>query len=376
MSAKKRSEPKVRPSDVKHMGRALQAARKGLGHTSPNPAVGAVVVKNSRVLAVGYHARAGEAHAEVAALSQVGEAARGATLYSTLEPCNHQGRTGPCTKAILRAGIARVVIGTLDPNPLVAGGGVRRLRRGGIEVVTGVLQDACRELNEAYNYAIVERQPYVVLKTATSLDGRIATRTGDSQWITGPKARARGRALRAHLDAIVVGVQTVLADDPQLTARIPGARDPLRVVMDSQLRTPLGSTLVKTAGQTPTLVLTTRAAPASARTALEAAGVQVVALRKTRAGQVDPAAALKLLHARGVNSVLLEGGATLVGSFADAGLIRKVFAFVAPVLIGGRDAPGAVGGRGPKALSQALRLHSTQVEQVGDDLLMIGYTQP
>lgn len=357
------------------MQRALEAARLGVGRTSPNPAVGAVLVKDGRVLAVGHHAKAGHDHAEVAALRQVGTAAQGATLYSTLEPCNHQGRTGPCTEAILNAGIARVVVGTLDPNPLVSGSGVRRLRRGRIEVLTGVLEEPCRILNEAYNFAIVARRPYVVLKTATSLDGRIATRTGQSQWITGEPARARGRALRDSLDAIMVGVQTVLADDPQLTTRQPEGRDPLRIVMDSQLRTPVTAEVVRTAATIPTLILTTRSAPAARRARLEAAGVQVLNIKKTRAGQVDPRAALDVIYGRGINSILLEGGATLSGAFADAQLINKVYAFIAPVLIGGQGAPGAVGGRGPARLQEALRLHRVGTEAVGDDLLVVGYVQ-
>ncbi len=372
MSANKRSAG-PRPEDAEHMQTALQAAQLGAGRTSPNPAVGAVLVRDGKVLAVGHHAQAGGDHAEVAALAQVGGEASGATLYSTLEPCNHQGRTGPCTEAIIKAGIVRVVVGTLDPNPQVAGGGVRRLRRGKVEVLTGVLEAPCRDLNEAYNFAIVHRRPYVVLKLATSLDGRIATRTGQSQWITGEAARARGRALRAELDGIMVGAQTALTDDPMLTARIKGAPDPVRIVMDSQLRISARSQLVQTARTVPTLVLTTRAAPQKRRERLEALGVEVLTIKKTRQGQVDPKAALTALYAHGLNSILLEGGATLAGAFVDAKLINKVVAFIAPVLIGGRDAPGGLGGRGPARLEDALRLSNPRYEAIGPDMMLVGY---
>lgn len=374
MSSKKRSAGLL-PEDVEHMQTALQAAQLGAGHTSPNPAVGAVLVHNGSVLAVGHHAQAGGDHAEIAALAQVGAQAKGATLYSTLEPCNHQGRTGPCTEAIIKAGITRVVVGTLDPNPQVAGGGVRRLKRGRVEVVTGVLEAQCRDLNEAYNFAIVHRRPYVVLKMAMSLDGRIATRTGQSQWITSDAARTRGRALRGALDGILVGAQTAVTDDPLLTARIPGAADPVRVVMDSQLRISARSQLVQTARTTPTVVVTTRAATAKRRDKLEALGVTVLVVKKTRQGHVDPRAALAALYGQGLNSILLEGGASLAGAFADARLINKVVAFIAPVMIGGQTAPGALGGRGPARLEDALRLTSPVYEMVGPDMMVTGYPQ-
>jgi diaminohydroxyphosphoribosylaminopyrimidine deaminase/5-amino-6-(5-phosphoribosylamino)uracil reductase len=354
------------------MDRALTEARRGLGRTSPNPAVGAVLVGGGELLAVGFHAKAGTDHAEVAALRQVGFRAEGATLYSTLEPCNHHGRTGPCTEAILKAGIRRVVVGALDPNPKVSGAGVRRLRRGGVEVTTGVLEGPCRDLNEAYNHAIVHRSPFVVLKLAVSLDGRVATRAGDAQWITSEAARARGRALRDELDAIVVGVGTVLADDPLLTTRLPGGRDPLRVILDSTLRTPLDAQVVRTARATPTLILTTRAADPARRRALEGAGVTVAPLKKTRAGRVDPEAALRALAERELNGVLVEGGPSVAGAFVDARLVHKVVAFVAPVLIGGEGARSAVGGLGVRRLGDALRLVAPVVESVGGDVCISG----
>lgn len=356
--------------DEAFMRLALEAGEKGVGFTSPNPAVGAVIVRRGKVLAVGHHAKAGSDHAEVAALRQLDFDARGATLYSTLEPCNHVGRTGPCTEAILRAGIARVVVGATDPNPLVRGKGVRRLSRAGLDVQVGVLGPEAERMNEPFNHAIVHRAPFVVLKAATSLDGRTATRRGESQWITSEEARRRGRELRGALDAVVVGVGTVLADDPALTTRLRGRHDPLRVVLDSRLRTPLGAELVRTARQTPTLIATTKKAPAARRIRLERAGVEVLALPADKKGRVDPHALLTALHERELIGVLLEGGSTLHGSFLDAGLVHKVVWFMAPLLIGGDGARASLGGLGPATLRGAHHLDIRSVEPVGPDLMI------
>lgn len=352
------------------MHRALAEARRGLGRTSPNPAVGAVIVRDGQLLASGHHARAGADHAEVAALRPLGFRAPGATLYCTLEPCDHVGRTGPCTSAIVDAGITRVVVGTIDPNPRVEGRGLIRLRAAGIPVEVGVLGAECAALNEAFNHAIVARQPFVVLKVAASLDGRIATRTGQSQWITSPEARALGRELRATLPAIVIGVGTALADDPLLTSRLEGRPDPLRVVLDSQLRLPLRAQLVATARETPTLVLTTRAAPARRRTALEKRGVEVAVVRATRAGRVDVRAALAAIHARELDGVLVEGGPTVHGAFLDARLAHKIVWFVAPMILGGPRV--AHGGRGVAKLAQALRFEALEARAVGPDVVLTG----
>ncbi len=362
-------------NDLAHMERALVAAKKGLGRTQPNPAVGAVVARGARLIAEGHHVRAGSDHAEIVALRRAKNSAKGATLYSTLEPCNQAGRTGPCTEAILQAGVKRVVIGTLDPNPKVSGRGVRRLRSAGLEVEVGVLEASCKALNEAYNHAIVAGRPFVVWKLATSLDGRIATRTGESQWITSDKARARGRALRARLDSIAVGVETVIADDPRLTARIKGAQGPLRVVFDSQARLPPKSKLVQSAENVATYLVTTRAAPAARLRRLEAAGLKILAMKKTRNGRVDLQAALTALHGEGVLGMLLEGGATLAGAFVEAGLVDKVVAYVAPVLIGGEGAKNALGGRGVGRLSDALRVERVEHTVIGDDMEIVGNPQ-
>ncbi|MFO0724672.1 MAG: bifunctional diaminohydroxyphosphoribosylaminopyrimidine deaminase/5-amino-6-(5-phosphoribosylamino)uracil reductase RibD [Myxococcota bacterium] len=356
--------------DEAFMRLALEAAKKGVGFTSPNPAVGAVIVKNGAVLAIGWHRKAGTDHAEVAALRQLEFSAEGATLYSTLEPCNHFGRTGPCTEAILGAGIRRVVVGATDPNPLVRGKGLKKLRRHGVEVDAGLLAAEAERINEAYNHSIVAKGPFVVLKAATSLDGKIATRAQDSQWITSEAARAQGRALRGTVDAILVGVNTVLADDPALTVRSRGRHDPLRVIMDSRLRTPLTAAVVRTAKKTPTLIATTEKASKTRRKALERAGAEVLPLRATKAGQVEPEALLEALYAREKNGVLLEGGSSVHGAFLDRGLVHKVVWFLAPTLIGGQGALSALGGLGPAKLSEAHRLGVEAVGPVGGDLMI------
>lgn len=353
------------------MRAAIAEAQKGIGRTAPNPAVGAVITdRRGKILARGYHKRAGTDHAEVDALRKLAFKAKGRTLYCTLEPCCFRGRTGACTDAVIAAGIRRVVVGAVDPNPKVAGRGLKLLQSAGIEVVSGVLADACEALNEPYNHAIVAGRPLVILKAATSLDGRIATRTGHSQWITGEAARAYGHRLRHECDAVIVGVDTVIADDPSLTARIEGGVNPLRVVMDSRLRTPMSATLVETARDVPTLIATTKAANAKRRARLEAAGVDVVTLRKTRAGRVDPRALLAALHKRGVSGVLIEGGAQVHGTFVDAKLVDRVAIFVAPMIIGGEGAPSSIAGRGARRLQDALRLVEPRVEPVGGDFVV------
>lgn len=358
------------------MREALELASRALGRTSPNPAVGAVIVKDGEVLATGYHQYAGSDHAEVAALRKLGFDALGAELYTTLEPCDHQGRTGPCTEAILRAGISRVIVGALDPNPLVSGKGIRKLLTGGIDVVQGVLAEECAALNEAYNFSIVNKRPFVVLKAAVSLDGRIATSTGESKWITSEESRKRGRQFRDRLDAILVGVETVLSDDPALTTRLPGARNPLRVVLDSKLRTPVDSVLATTAKETRTLIATTSRAPARKKRALEKLGVELLEVPANSQGRASITSVLDALHARELNSVLVEGGATVHGAFIDARLVNKLVLFLAPVVIGGRDAPLAIGGDGVQRLADAMQLEHMRVEQVGPDLMITAYPKP
>ncbi|MBK8014747.1 MAG: bifunctional diaminohydroxyphosphoribosylaminopyrimidine deaminase/5-amino-6-(5-phosphoribosylamino)uracil reductase RibD [Deltaproteobacteria bacterium] len=356
------------------MRMALLEASKGLGRTTPNPAVGAVLVRDGCVVATGFHARAGTDHAEVAALRKIDFRAEGCDLYTTLEPCDHQGRTGSCTEAILAAGIRRVFAGASDPNPLVRGRGLRKLARRGVEIVAGVLGEECERLNEAYNFAVLNPRPFVTLKAGLSLDGRIATSKGESRYITSEASRREVHALRNTLDAVLVGVGTVIADDPELTARLPGARHPRRVIMDRRLRIPLNAKLVATAKDVPTWVMTTRDAPAKKRRMLEARGVEVIAVAAARGGSgVDPRAVLKALRKRELTSVLVEGGAGIHGAFVDARLVDKVVLFYAPLIIGGERAIGAVGGRGTPALADALRIERVSMATAGPDIVITGY---
>ena len=358
------------PQERRFLSRALALARRGLGRTSPNPAVGAVLVRDGQVVGEGYHHRAGEPHAEVLALREAGEAARGATLYVTLEPCSHWGRTPPCADALIRAGVRRVVACTLDPNPRVDGRGFARLAAAGVEVALAgePFRERARRLNAAYEKHVTTGLPYVTLKVAMSLDGKIATASGDSRWISGEASRAMAHRMRARHDAVMVGVGTVLADDPLLTARPPGrppARQPLRVVVDSEARTPPGSRLVASAGPgAPVLVATTTRAPAARADALRAAGAEVLALPPGPDGRVDLRALMAHLGGRGITGVLVEGGATLAGSLVASGLVDEVVAFVAPVILGGERAPSPVGGAGAARVAQAWRVAHWRVRAV------------
>ncbi len=353
------------------MGEALRLAKNALGRTSPNPLVGAVVVREGRVVGAGWHRKAGTPHAEVHALAMAGELARGATVYVTLEPCSHHGRTGPCAEALVRAGVSRVVIGMQDPNPLVAGRGIDILRQAGIAVECGVLEPEVRALNEVFLKWIQQREPFVVLKTAMTLDGKITTSTGDSQWITNEASRQRSHELRDIYDAILVGIGTVLADDPSLTARLPHGlgKNPLRVILDSQARTPLQSKVV-TDGQAPTIIAVTAAAPADRVRALEAAGAEV--LQVNEGPRVDVKKLLQLLGEREISSIFVEGGAGVNGSFLQAGLVDRVYAFIAPKLVGGEKARTPVGGAGIPALADAVVLENTAVELLDGDILITG----
>lgn len=359
--------------DERFMGMALRLARKGLGRTAPNPAVGAVVVKRGKVVGRGWHRAAGQPHAEVEALKDAGKKAKAATLYVTLEPCNHKGRTPPCTDAILKAGIARVVAASSDPNPKVASGGARRLVRGGVDVEMGVREKEGRELIEAFAKHAATGLPFVVAKAAMSLDGKIATRTGHSRWISSRAARRFAHRLRDEADAVLVGSGTVLADDPHLTCRVSNntGRQPLRVVLDTRLTTPLDSKLVKTAGEGRVLVACGKKALKSREKALVEAGVEVLRLPAKR-GLLDIAALLKELGRRDIMCLLVEGGAVVHGSFFDRGLVDRVYMVIAPKIIGGLDAPGPVAGRGIKTMAQAMNLKDVRVMRKGPDLVITG----
>ncbi|MBX6422878.1 bifunctional diaminohydroxyphosphoribosylaminopyrimidine deaminase/5-amino-6-(5-phosphoribosylamino)uracil reductase RibD [Thermosulfurimonas sp. F29] len=358
-----------------YMREALREGRKGLGRTSPNPPVGAVVVdpETGGIVARGYHRRAGEPHAEVEALRRAGERARGATLYVTLEPCNHHGRTPPCTEAILAAGIRRVVAGTRDPNPK-ARGGLEYLRSRGLEVRAGVLERECRYLCRFFLKRVLTGVPWVILKVAASLDGRIATRTGDSRWITGEEARRHTHRLRDLCDAILVGKNTVLADDPELTCRIPGGRNPIRIVLDTRLRLSPEFKVFKTAREVPTWIVCGEGADPERERVFKALGVEVIRVPE-KAGRVDLGALLEALSKREILSVLVEGGGEVHGAFLDEGLADEIFFFVGPVIIGGKEAPQAVAGKGPARLSQALWLKDLRIKRLGNSLLLHGLSE-
>ncbi len=358
-----------------YMRLALKEARKGLGRTSPNPPVGAVVVdpESGEVLARGYHRRAGEPHAEAVALARAGERARGATLYVTLEPCHHHGRTPPCTGAILAAGIRRVVIGTRDPNPR-ASGGLVYLRSRGLEVRVGVLEKECRYLTRFFLKRVITGRPWVILKVAASLDGRIATRTGDSRWITGEEARRYTHRLRDLCDAILVGRKTVEADDPELTCRLPGGRNPVRIVLDTRLSLSPEFRIFRTAQEVPTWIVCGEGADPERERLFRDLGVEVIRIPE-KAGWVDLGALLEALSQREILSVLVEGGGEVHGSFLDAGLVDEIFFFLGPVIIGGKEAPPAVAGKGPTKLSQALWLKDLRIKRLGDSLLLHGLSE-
>ncbi len=354
-------------SDAAFMTEALELAARA--RPSPNPRVGCVLVRDGVVVGRGFHRRAGMAHAEVAAIEDAGDRARGATAYVTLEPCNHHGRTPPCTDALLAAGVNRVVFGVSDPNPHVEGRGADRLRAAGVVVDEGVEREACEGLIEAWRVCVTRGYPLVVLKVAMTLDGRIATRTRASKWITSAEARRDAHLLRARADAILVGVGTVLSDDPMLTPRdvtVVGAL-PARVVLDSRLRTPTTSLLARTASEAPVWVLHGPEAPAERRSALRAMGVETieVALEDERIGLRE---ALRALASKGVTELLVEGGGAVHGALLDAGLGDKLVAYVAPKLFGGRDAFPAFGGVGASSVDDARSVRAWRFEPLGSDL--------
>lgn len=357
--------------DESYMREALRIAAFARGRTAPNPLVGALIVRDGTIVASGWHRAAGEPHAEIHALRMAGALARGATLYVTLEPCAHHGRTGPCAEAVIAAGIARVVIALRDPNPLVAGRGVDLLTAAGIEVRAGVCEAEARRQNEVFLKWITTKRPFVTLKTAMTLDGKIASRTGASQWITGAAARARVHEYRDAHDAILVGIGTVLADDPSLTTRLPDGtgHNPLRIVLDSEARTPLDARLV-TDGAAPTLIAVSERVDQRRVNLLRACGVETLTLGTE---YVDIAALLDYLGAREITSLFVEGGAAVNWSFLAGGYVGKVHAFIAPMLMGGAAAKTPIGGTGFDSPQTALHLRDTTVEQIGADILVTGY---
>ncbi len=362
----------VTERDTRHLHRAIELAETARGHTSPNPLVGAVLVRGERTIGEGFHARAGEPHAERVALANCEEDPAGATLYVSLEPCAHEGRTPPCTEAIVQAGIARVVVASDDPTPKASGRGLGVLRDEGIEVETvdGEVGASARLINQPFRKHARTGRPLVVFKSAMTLDGKVATRTGDSQWISGEASRARAHRWRAECDAVAVGIHTAIVDDPQLTARLEGvSRQPSRVVFDSEASLPPSSKLVKSAAEVPVILVCSRAAKRTATDALRNAGVEVI----VTTGQNEAARvlnALTELGGRGIQSLLLEGGPHLAGVFLEAGEIDEARIFVAPMLAGGKDARAAIEGEGFEQIDDAVKALSTQVERIDGDVLI------
>jgi len=344
-------------TDADYMRMALELAAKGAGSVSPNPMVGAVIVKDGEIIGKGYHKQYGGPHAERAALADCAASPEGAALYVTLEPCCHHGKTPPCTDAILAGGIRKMVVGVRDPNPLMAGKGVAILRAAGIEVTEGLLEDECRKLNEVFFHYIQTHTPYVVMKYAMTMDGMTATRTGQSKWITGEAARARVHRDRGRYSAVMVGIGTVLADDPLLTCRAEGGRNPVRIVCDTHLRIPLDSQLVKTAREVPTIIATVCTDEEKHRPLVDL-GCQIITAPK-KDGHIDLTALMALLGKEKIDSVLVEGGGTLHRSFLQSGLVNKVQAYIAPKLFGDIDIP-----------DQAALLAGSRIECLGEDFLI------
>lgn len=354
-------------TDEYYMRKALNLAEKGCGYTSPNPMVGAIVVKNGEIIGSGYHKRYGDLHAERNALADCRESAEGATIYVTLEPCCHFGKTPPCTEAIINNGIKRVVIGSPDPNPLVAGKGVKILKEHNIEVLENVLRKECDSLNEVFLYYIQNNQPFVVMKYAMTMDGKIATKSGKSKWITGEKARENVQRSRMRYSAIMVGIGTVLADNPMLTCRIPGGRNPIRIICDTSLRTPFSSNIVKTANDVKTIIATACTDKAKHEEYIKR-GCEIIAVPK-KDGHIDLEVLIKELGERKIDSILLEGGGELNWSALNSGIVNKVQAYIAPKLFGGA-AKSPIMGVGIDSTDKAFILSSPIITKLGDDVLL------
>lgn len=355
-------------TDQELMRRAIELAERGRGWTNPNPVVGAVIARNGRIIGEGYHARYGGLHAERRAIAALTESAQGAVMYVTLEPCCHYGKTPPCTEAILEQGIGRVVIGSGDPNPKVAGKGAEILRKAGVAVEEGFLREECDRLNPVFFHYITNNTPYVVMKYAMTMDGKIATCTGASRWITGEAAREQVQNLRHRYMGIMVGIGTVLADDPMLNVRLEGRKSPVRIICDSRLRIPKSSRICQTAREYPTIVAHAQGSPKTAAE-LKALGIQVISAPDEN-GQVDLRRLMEILGGQGMDSILLEGGGELNEAALRAGIVQEARVFVAPKIFGGREAKTPVTGAGVSTPDQAKRFSLKGVSQVGEDLML------
>ena len=355
-----------------YMKLAIQLALQGTGYTSPNPLVGAVIVKDDQIIGQGYHARYGDLHAERAALAACTQSPEGATIYVTLEPCCHHGKQPPCTEAILESGIKHVIIGSRDPNPLVSGKGSRILREHGIKVTEDFMREECDAINAIFFHYIQTGMPYVTLKYAMTMDGRIATRTGASRWITGEKARENVHKDRNRHAAILAGIGTVLTDDPLLNCRIEGGKDPLRVICDTKLRIPLDSQIVRTAKEIPTMIAAGEdldQSISSKLTALKASGCRILPL-PLKDGHLDLHALMEVLGKEKIDSVLIEGGSQIAWSALSCGIVNKIQTYIAPKIFGSQEAPGPVGGAGVELPAECFALGTPDIHMLGDDILI------
>lgn len=360
--------------DEEYMKRALELAKNGTGYTNPNPLVGAVIVKDGIIIGEGYHFAYGGNHAEINAFLNAKSDVKGATMYVTLEPCSHFGKTPPCANAIVQKGIKKVVIGLMDPNPLVSGRGIEILRDNGIEVVTGVLEEECKKINEVFLKYIITGRPFCILKTAMTLDGKIATSTGHSKWITSEISRKYVHELRHRVAAIMVGIGTVIADDPSLTARIENkdAKDPIRIVVDSSARIPLDSKVLHLESKAKTIIVTTEKAEKDKLRILEEMGAEII-ITPLKNGRVDLTYLMQILGKRKIDSVLLEGGSDLNYSAIEDGIVDKINTFIAPKIIGGNKAKTPIGGLGKATMGEAIVIRDMEIYRFGDDLMIEGY---
>ena len=360
-----------------YMKLALELAKKGIGRVHPNPMVGAVIVKDGKILGQGYHKKCGEGHAEVNAFKDAeekNENVEGAEMYVTLEPCSHFGKTPPCADKIIEKKISKVFIGTLDPNPLVAGRGVKKLKDAGIYVEYGILESECYKLNEVFMKYIVKKEPFVVMKTGMSLDGKIATYSGESKWITEEKSREDVHNLRNELTGIMVGINTVLKDNPQLTCRVNGGRNPIRIIVDSTLKIPIDCKIVNTAKEVETIIATTDKANLDKINSLEDKGVKIIVV-PSKNGKVNLKELMTILGKLKIDSILLEGGGTLNFSALEEGIVDKVKIYIAPKIIGGKDSKTPIEGKGIDNLKDAFKITNLSVSTIGEDILVEGYVE-
>lgn len=359
---------KITKYDIKYMKTALKLAERGRGFTAPNPMVGAVIVKDGRIIGQGWHEKYGQPHAERSALASCSESPKGAVMYVTLEPCCHHGKQPPCVDAVLKAGIRRVVTGSGDPNPLVAGKGIQILRNNGVEVTENVLQKDCEKLNEVFFHYIQTRRPFVVMKYAMTMDGKIASRTGASKWITGKEARNHVQTQRHRYTAIMAGIGTVLTDDPLLTCRMPKGKQPVRIICDTHLRTPPASQIVTTARQIPTIIASCHTDPERCRI-YERSGCRILSVDEEN-GHINLPQLMEKLGAEQIDSILLEGGGVLNWAALEAGIVQKVQAYIAPKLFGGQNAKTPVEGIGVFSPSNAFCLKNSTIIRLGEDFLI------